>query len=84
MSLKYIVFDDAFPIVFGEYFSHKDVELRSRRLAIDAGGKGQLTGAGFVGGLDGLDWFAYGHSESLDKGPGTNDNEILTRMLNKR
>jgi len=84
--LKYIMFDDQFPVIFGDYFIHAEVAQRTRRLACEtfAGpGKGEVTGAGFVAG-DGSEWVAYGRSESLDKGPGEKDSIILSRVLNNR
>lgn len=38
MKLKYVIINEAFPILFGEYFKHSDF----------ASGHGKVTSAGFV------------------------------------
>lgn len=86
MGLKYIIFDDQFPVIFGDYFNHSEVALRVRRLACEnfvGNGKGEVTGAGFISGAD-EDWFVYGRSESLNKDPGPKDKEIINKVLNNR
>jgi hypothetical protein len=83
MALKYIIFDDAFPVIFGSYFKHADVALRTRRLAFDACGAGEITGAGFISGADD-EWFVYGRSESLNKDPGPKDKEIINMVMMNR
>lgn len=88
MDLKYVMFDDFMPIIFGNYFNHKEVAGRVSRLAAASccspTSEGKVTGAGFVTKKDGSDeWVAYGRSESLDLKPGPNDSKVLTRVLNR-
>lgn len=79
-QLKYVMLDNVFPIIFGDYFTHRDVFERTRRLAHDAGGMGEVTGAGFLHITeDGC--FVYGRSESLDKDPSPTDKDTITKVV---
>lgn len=37
MKLKYIVFDDALPVLFGEYFKHTDIVVKTEAEPTSAG-----------------------------------------------
>lgn len=37
MRLKYIIFDNAFPVVFGEYFKHSDMQISNGLKPTSAG-----------------------------------------------
>lgn len=80
-QLKYIVLDNVFPIIFGDYFTHKDVALRTLRLASYAGGEPIVTGAGFFTVNKDLECTTYGRSESLDKDPASTDKTVLTCLI---
>lgn len=56
MKMKYIMFDETFPVVFGEYFTHKDVTVPNA---------GKPTSAGFFSIQDGKVQ-TYGVSVSLE------------------
>jgi hypothetical protein len=69
--MKYIMIDDAFPVVFHDALVHAEV----------ARGLGRPTSAGFVSG-DGEVFVAYGKSISLDNLPSKDDDSrILTKFL---
>ncbi len=86
MKLKYVVFDTAFPVIFGEYFQHREVN----------GPGGKPTSAGFltVSEIDTpegssfcqariLKATCYGESISLGvKSRGEQDAHLIDKMLN--
>ena len=69
VKIKYVMFDNWKPIIFGEYFNHSDV--RSMRPF------GKITSAGFVT----PNGTPYGRSESLNMEPSEMDQAILERLM---
>lgn len=57
-DIKYIMIDEAFPVIFGSMFSHRDVAMGLR-------GLGQVTSAGFVQNNGDGTFSCYGESISL-------------------
>lgn len=87
MKIKYVVYDNFYPVIFGEYFKHTDVK----------GGYKQATSAGFVR-LQEIDTpedsafcqcritkaHCYGESISLNlKSRGEEDARLIDKMLNQ-
>jgi len=76
VALKFIMIDDGFPIIFGDYFAHRDVADRLRQL-------GETTSAGFVGqNADGT-FFAYGESIGLNLKPAESDSKVVDKVLRR-
>jgi hypothetical protein len=86
MKLKYVIYDDCYPVIFGEYFKHTDVRTFK-----------QATSAGFVS-LKEVDTpessqfccarmlkaYCYGESFSLGvKSRGEDDARLIERMFNQ-
>lgn len=83
MKLKYVVFDGALPVVFGEYFKHCDVFVRGS----------EATSAGFCtieqvtvvnhGKVESsFKVECFGESTSLKLKTKPNDCRVLTKVLN--
>ena len=86
MKLKYVVYDDCFPVIFGEYFKHTEIQTFK-----------QATSAGFVSlqevdTPEGSQYYCsrmikancYGESVSLGiKSKGKEDERLLERMFNQ-
>jgi|WetSurMetagenome_2_1015567.scaffolds.fasta_scaffold966895_2 hypothetical protein len=71
MKIKYVMFDGAFPVVFGEYIKHSDVSVKDLK----------PTSAGFIQlGMPG-EITVYGKSESLDLAPTEDDDAIIKLAL---
>ena len=71
MELKYIMFDECLPVIFGEYFGHDNVKALGEptsagKLSICFLSKSVQT---------------YGQSLSLRLKPGSNDDAILTKLF---
>ena len=86
MKLKYVVFDEAFPVVFGEYAQHSEVKI---------GLACKPTSAGFftmteVDTPDGSKFCSsrmievnlYGESVSLNLKPKPDDKRVLENLFN--
>lgn len=71
MKNKYVIFENNFPILFGELFTHRDIR----------GGFGKVTGAGFFYINDENKVVVYGESVSLDIKSKTTDADIIQRFL---
>lgn len=85
MKLKFVVFDEAYPVLFGEYLKHSDVHAKYHR----------PTSAGFVylkevETPEGSPFCTttmtkascYGESISLNLKPAAGDEFLIERMLN--
>jgi hypothetical protein len=72
--MKYIVFDNIFPVIFNEAIAHKDIKVFGM----------QPTSAGFVGissNHGDLTAIASGESISLNLSSNKKDSELITRTL---
>jgi len=72
MTLKYVIFNDCLPLLFGEWFKHSDTA--TGRLGIP-------TSAGFCYRKDDGTWFAYGESISLGLKSTPDDSKTLTNAF---
>ncbi len=84
MKLKYVVFNEAFPVVFGEYFAHRDIKAM-----------GEPTSAGFFSlkevearpehdtcSVKWIEVHPYGESVSLGLKSKETDRFLLERLFN--
>jgi hypothetical protein len=74
MKTKYIMIDDVFPVLFGEYFQHDHVAQRMKDF-------GEATSAGFVRFAGNGQLHAYGESISLNMKPAEQDSQILNKVF---
>jgi hypothetical protein len=71
------MFDNCFPVVFGEYFRHRDVEER----LLGMSGVVEATSAGFIR-QDALgEYSAFGESISLNLKSQSCDSTIINNIL---
>ena len=70
MNLKYVMFDDCLPVLFGGYLQHKDIKVEGHR----------ATSAGSVT-INGNDVSVGGQSISLNLKPVEGDAEIIKAAL---
>lgn len=77
MKLKYVMFDNCFPLIFGEHFSHDRVR------GYVEGCAGKPTSAGFFRINEDGSVTTYDKSISLDLSPHPDDAESLARLFKK-
>jgi hypothetical protein len=70
MRLKYVMFDEFFPVLFGEYCNHADVTIKGLK----------PTSSGFVN-VTSEGVFCVGNSFSLQLESNTDDTEIVRNLL---
>ena len=78
--MKYLMIDEAFPILFGDYFEHTNIKANVH---------GKVTSAGFVDlymdcAHGKIEASTFGESISLKLKPSKFDEEIITRLVNGR
>ena len=73
MAIKYVIIDEAFPIIFGEYFEHNQFSRLN------------VTSAGFCSfSIEGeIKVKVSGRSKSLDLESGEYDSFLLKKLLTK-
>ena len=82
MELKYVIFNNAIPIIFPKAFTHKQVAEINNPLC------NKVTSAGFcelgITGHETIRVDVYGRSSSLDLEPSINDKQVLEVLFNNK
>lgn len=81
--LKYVVFDHALPIVFGEYFSHNEIYVKNGAIPTSAGFCFVKHVNVLIDGniVSTVQVECFGESKSLNLKPKASDCKLLTKTL---
>lgn len=72
-NFKYVIINDIYPVVFGEYFQHSDVVARLNNPNVTSAGFGAL----YIDDQGRIQISCYGESTSLEKKAGKYDATII-------
>jgi len=77
MKTKYVIFNDVFPVIFGDYFEHSAVVINRAYKKPTSAGFMRIISGGLKRYVE-----VYGESVSLNLKPSEDDAAILTRLIN--